>query len=252
MNLPGQERGLSAGGERIPSMNAIAPFAGPAGPQTSHRGGRSARNRREADHDLERLGDAAVLELLLQRAGCAGADELALALVRRFGSLAAAVGTSQRALSQVIPAQAAFDLRLLHEMAVRMALAPLHDREVLSSQTAVAAYLKVLLAAKSREEVWVLFLDKRNHLILSEKIAEGTVDHAPVYPREIVRRALELDSSALILVHNHPSGDPTPSRSDIEMTGQVIAACRALGIAVHDHMIVGREQVASLKGLGLM
>ena len=140
----------------------------------------------------------------------------------------------------------------MHEATVRAAIAPLGRRDILRSSRAVTAYLKVLLSAQPREQVWVLFLDKKNQLIISEKISEGTVDHAPVYPREIVRRALELDCSAMILVHNHPSGDPSPSRADIDMTAQVVAAAKALTIMVHDHMIVGRNQVVSLKALGLI
>ena len=95
------------------------------------------------------------------------------------------------------------------------------------------------------------FLDNKNQLILDEVMGQGTVDHAPVYPREVARRALELSAAAVILVHNHPSGDPTPSRADIEMTKQVVEAGKALRIAVHDHLVVGRDGVASLKALGL-
>lgn len=98
----------------------------------------------------------------------------------------------------------------------------------------------------------MLFLDKKNQLIADEVMNEGTVDHAPVYPREIVRRALELSASAVILLHNHPSGDPTPSRADIDMTRQIIEAARPLKVAVHDHLIVGRDGVASFKALDLM
>ena len=99
---------------------------------------------------------------------------------------------------------------------------------------------------------WVLYLDKKNQLILDEVQNRGTVDHAPVYPREVVRRALELSASSMIIVHNHPSGDPTPSRADIEMTKQVVLAARSLSVEVHDHLIVGRDGVASFKQLGLM
>ena len=98
----------------------------------------------------------------------------------------------------------------------------------------------------------MLFLDKKNRLIADEQMAEGTVDHAPVYPQEVMRRALELNASAVILVHNHPSGDPTPSAADIEMTKQVIDAGRWLRIVVHDHVVVGGQETASLRGLGLL
>jgi DNA repair protein RadC len=129
---------------------------------------------------------------------------------------------------------------------------PLRQRPVLTSTEAVRTYLRTRLAALPREAFHVLFLDKKNQLIADERMAEGTVDHAPVYPREIVRRALELSASAIVLAHNHPSGDPAPSRADIDMTQQVVAAARALQIAVHDHFVVGGDQVASLRALGLM
>jgi DNA repair protein RadC len=112
--------------------------------------------------------------------------------------------------------------------------------------------VKQALAHETREQFRVIFLDKKNQLIADEVMNHGTVDHAPVYPREVARRALELAASGLILVHNHPSGDPSPSGADIEMTRQVVAALRPLNIQVHDHLIAGRDGVASLKGLGLM
>lgn len=206
---------------------------------------------RALDLGLDALDEAEILELFLDRAGVIGADALARALLGRFGGLAAVLGAPFPMLAAVAQG-AALDLRLLHEATVRVCLAPLRQREVLGSWSAVTTYLKVLLAAQPREQVWVLFLDRKNQLLLSEKISEGTVDHAPVYPREIVRRALELNSSALILVHNHPSGDPTPSGADVSMTREVVQACGALKIAVHDHMIVGRDHVASMKALGLI
>jgi len=112
--------------------------------------------------------------------------------------------------------------------------------------------VRVALANEPREQFRVLFLDKKNQLILDEVMNRGTVDHAPVYPREVMRRALELSAAAVILVHNHPSGDPTPSAADVEITRQVIDAGRTLKITVHDHLVVGREGVASLKALGLI
>jgi DNA repair protein RadC len=108
------------------------------------------------------------------------------------------------------------------------------------------------MARSETEEFRVLFLDRKNVLVADEVQSEGTVDHAPVYPREIIKRALALNASALILVHNHPSGDPTPSRADIEMTREIVEAARALRIAVHDHIVIGRGGTASFKGLGLL
>ena len=108
------------------------------------------------------------------------------------------------------------------------------------------------MAFENKEQFRVLFLDKRNQLIADEVQQTGTVDHTPVYPREVVKRALELSATAIILVHNHPSGDPTPSRADIEMTKAIIEVAKPLGIAVHDHLIVGKQGHASLKGLKLI
>jgi DNA repair protein RadC len=134
---------------------------------------------------------------------------------------------------------------------VRIGRQAVTKRPVITSWSQLLAYVKVALAAESREQFRVLFLDKKNQLIADEILGRGTVDHAPVYPREVARRALELSASSLILVHNHPSGDPTPSGADVEMTRQIEAALRPLGIAVHDHLVVGRDGTASLKALGL-
>ncbi|HEY2356500.1 MAG TPA: DNA repair protein RadC, partial [Phenylobacterium sp.] len=113
-------------------------------------------------------------------------------------------------------------------------------------------YLRTVMTGVPREQFRVLFLDKKNQLIADEVMGRGTVDHAPVYPREVVRRALELNASALVLAHNHPSGDPTPSTADVDMTRQIVEAARTLSIAVHDHIVVGGAETASLRALGLM
>ena len=139
-----------------------------------------------------------------------------------------------------------------HALLLRTLAHPLRARNVLTSTEAVRAYMRARLGALPREAFHVLFLDKKNQLIADERMGAGSVDHAPVYPREVVRRALELSACALVLAHNHPSGDPTPSRADIDMTKLVVEAARALGIAVHDHMVVAGDQVASLRALGLM
>jgi DNA repair protein RadC len=125
-------------------------------------------------------------------------------------------------------------------------------RTVISSWSALLSYVRIALQHETREQVRVLYLDSKNQLILDEVTGRGTVNQAPVYPREIIRRALELSAVAVILVHNHPSGDPTPSKADIEVTGEVIAAGKPLGIAVYDHLVVGREGVVSFKAKGLM
>jgi DNA repair protein RadC len=126
------------------------------------------------------------------------------------------------------------------------------NKPALSSWKALTDYCTAAMARDPREQFRVLFLDRKNVLIADEVQSQGTVDHTPVYPREIVKRALELSASAIILVHNHPSGDPTPSRADIEMTKQIAQAAKALGIAVHDHLVIGLKGHVSFKSLGLL
>ena len=178
---------------------------------------------------------------------------LAKALLTRFGSLGGVLGASAADLRTVkgVGEAMALDLTLLQELSVRTAREAATRRPVISSWSALLAYVKTALAHEPREQFRVLFLDKKNQLIADEVMGRGTVDHAPVYPREVMRRALELSASAVILVHNHPSGDPTPSAADVDMTRQVADAGRALRIAIHDHLVVGRDGVASLKALGL-
>jgi DNA repair protein RadC len=141
---------------------------------------------------------------------------------------------------------------MVRAAALRLMKGEIMGRQVLGSWTAVIDYLRAAQGHDDRERLRILFLDKKNQLIADEVQQEGTVDHTPVYVREVVRRAIELAATAVILVHNHPSGDPTPSRADIDMTRQIIDAARPLGITVHDHVIVGRHGHASLKGLRLI
>ena len=143
-------------------------------------------------------------------------------------------------------------LKIVEAAALRLSRTKLIGKPALSSWPALLDYCKAAMARAVREEFRVLFLDRKNILIADEVQSTGTIDHTPVYPREIVKRALEFNASALILVHNHPSGDPTPSRSDIEMTRNIAAAAKPLGIAIHDHLIVGRSGHASFKSLGLL
>ena len=143
-------------------------------------------------------------------------------------------------------------LKLIAAAATRIAKGELRERRQLASWADVIDYCRTSMAFADKEQFRLLFLDKRNQLIADEVQQTGTVDHTPVYPREVIKRALELSATALILVHNHPSGDPTPSRADIEMTQAIIAVARPLGIAVHDHIIVGKDGHASLKGMRLI
>ena len=226
----------------------------PPAPRPHHLGHRERLRDRALNGGLAALPDYEALELYLYRSFPRGdVKPLAKDLLRRFGSLAGVLSASIEDLCTVrgVGASSALDLKLVHELAQRMGLEPLRRRTVISSWSALLDYVKLALAHEPREQFRVLFLDKKNQLIADEVMNEGTVDHAPVYPREIARRTLELSASSVILVHNHPSGDPTPSAADVEMTRQVVEACRPLRIAVHDHLVVGREGVASFKALGL-
>ncbi len=144
------------------------------------------------------------------------------------------------------------ELKIIEASAHRMARSRVIDRHVISSWDAVLDYCHTVMAHRETEQFRVLYLDRKNTLIADEEQAKGTVDHVPVYPREVAKRALELNASALILVHNHPSGDPTPSESDITMTAQIAAAADALGLTLHDHLIIGKSRELSFKTEGLL
>jgi DNA repair protein RadC len=144
------------------------------------------------------------------------------------------------------------EIKLIAATASRVAKGQLKQKNVLSSRSVVIEYCRAAMAFADKEQFRVLFLDKRNQLIADELQQVGTVDHTPVYPREVVKRALELSATAIILVHNHPSGDPTPSTADIQMTKSIMSISSPLGISVHDHIIVGKNGHASLKGLRLI
>lgn len=220
-------------------------------PHAGHR----ERLRERAAKSLEALPDYELLELLIARSLPRGdVKPIAKALLARFGGLSGVFGATQPELTGVkgVGARLALDLKLVHEATLRMGRGQVAKRTVISSWSALLAYVRIALAHEAREQFRVLYLDKKNQLIADEVMNHGTVDHAPVYPREVMRRALELSASAVILVHNHPSGDPTPSGADIDMTRQIVAAGRALRISVHDHLVVGRDGVASFKALGLM
>lgn len=200
------------------------------------------------------LDDPALLALILGGMDPAESERLAGALLDRFGTLGAVAGAAPGELSRVSNAGPGVraELALLRELAVRLAREEACRRPVITSWTALVAYVRAALAHEPREQFRALFLDRRNILLRDELVAHGTVDHAPVYPREVIRRALELSASAMILVHNHPSGDPTPSRADIDMTRQIVEAARVFSLQVHDHLVVGREGTASFKALGLI
>ena len=178
----------------------------------------------------------------------------AKALLKRFGNLEGVLHAPAAELRTVegIGPKTALSMSVLADIHRRSLQDRIRDRQVLSSWGDVIGYLRAEMAFLHREQFRVLFLNKRNVLIADEALQEGTVDHTPAYPREVIRRAIELSATALILVHNHPSGDPTPSRADVEMTHQIIDSGRPLGITVHDHVVMGRDEHASLRGLQLI
>jgi DNA repair protein RadC len=199
------------------------------------------------------LSDYELLELVLFAAiPRRDVKPLAKMLLAKFGSFAEVVAASRERLSEHLGEGAIAQLKIIEAAALRLSRTMLMGKPALSSWNALLDYCAAAMARAPKEEFRVLFLDRKNFLIGDEVMNKGTVDHAPVYPREIVKRALELSASALILVHNHPSGDPTPSRADIEMTCEVVEAARALRIAVHDHLVIGRGGTASFKALGLL
>jgi DNA repair protein RadC len=207
---------------------------------------------RAETHGAAALDEAETLTLMLSRSAGSKASALSVALLERFGCLARVFGATQAELRPVAGRAAALELRLIADLMRRVLEFEVRKRPQLTSWSAVRTYLRATLAGRSRECFRVLFLDKANQLIADALMGDGTVDHAPVYPREVMRRALELAASACCLVHNHPTGSPTPSAADIEMTRQVVAAGRAVGVAVHDHLLVAGDDVVSFRGLGMM
>ncbi|MBS0281143.1 MAG: DNA repair protein RadC [Proteobacteria bacterium] len=179
---------------------------------------------------------------------------LAKTLLARFGSFADVIAAPRERLLEIpgVGDAVVSQLKIVEAAAGRLAQTRVIGRPALSSWTALLDYCMAVMARAPAEEFRVLFLDRKNVLIADEVQARGTVDHTPVYPREIVKRALEHSASAIILVHNHPSGDPTPSKADIAMTREVAVAAKALGIAIHDHLVIGRSGHASFKSLGLL
>jgi DNA repair protein RadC len=223
---------------------------------TPHYHGHRERLRarfREAGADA--LADYELLELLLFRAiPQKDVKPIAKALLATFGSFAEAISAPPARLAEVagVKEAAITEFKVVQAAAQRLARGEVKRRPALSSWSAVLDYCRAAMAFADKEQFRILFLDKRNQLIADEVQQVGTVDHTPVYPREVVKRALELNATAIILVHNHPSGDPTPSQADIQMTAGIVAVAKPLGIAVHDHIIVGKEGHVSFKGLKLM
>lgn len=201
------------------------------------------------------MEDYELLELMLFRLlPRADTKPVAKALLNQFGSIAGVLGAQENELTQIpkIGSLAARDIKVIAAVASQSLKSEIKERTVLSSWSAVISYCTATMAHEKVEQFRILFLDKKNALIADEVQQTGTIDHTPVYPREVIKRALEVSASAIILVHNHPSGDPTPSQADIDMTRTIIESAAPMGIVVHDHIIVGKMGHASFKGLQLI
>jgi DNA repair protein RadC len=203
----------------------------------------------------EAMPDYELLELMLFASNPRGDTKpLAKALIERFGSFQRVLSAPPQQLAEVKGLKEAgiVAIKAAQAAALRLAKAEAMERPVMGSWNKVLDYCRASMAYDTRESFRLLFLDRKNRLIADEVQQRGTIDHTPVYPREVLGRALELGAAALIMVHNHPSGDPTPSRADIEMTEAIKAAAEKLGIALHDHIVIGANDHASMRGMGLI
>ena len=244
--MPGRAKDDDAESEQGALLESPAPLCS---------GHRQRLRERFRKGGADALPDYELLELVLFRAlPRRDTKELAKRLIARFGSFAEVVAAPENRLKETAGVGDAVvtELRLMRAAALRLIKADVTERPLLSSWNQVLGYLRAAQGFEQREQFRILFLDKRNRLIADEVQGQGTVDHTPVYVREVVKRALELSSSAIILVHNHPSGDPAPSRADIDMTKQIVEAARPLGVTVHDHIIVGKAGHASFKAMKIL
>lgn len=226
------------------------------GGATKHfHGHRERLRQRIMQGDGSSLQEYELLELLL----CAfiprrDVKPIAKDLIARFGSVSAALGAAPNRLMEIdgIGETSAAYIRATHRLLALASKDAVKERSVISNWAALLNYVRTEMRHEKTEQVRALYLDRKNKLIADEVAGRGTVDHAPVYPREIARRAIELAASSVILVHNHPSGDPTPSRADITMTREIIQALEALDIKLHDHLVVGADETISMKAKGLI
>jgi DNA repair protein RadC len=223
---------------------------------TPHYQGHRARLRqRFRDNGADTFPDYELLEMLLFRAiPRRDTKPIAKELIAKFGSFAEVINAPEARLKDIdgIGEAVITELKIIKASALRLMQGELAKKPIISSWQAMLNYCVAAMAHEQREQFRIIFLDKHNQVIADEIQAEGTVDHTPVYVREVVRRSLEVGATAIILVHNHPSGDPTPSQADISMTKKIMGALEKINILVHDHIIVGRDGHASLKQLQLI
>ncbi len=241
--------------DTLPGLSPAEHTSSPRVPPPHYHGHRDRLKQRLLDSEGDGLADYELLEAILFRAlPRIDTKPIAKELMARFGSFAEVINASEGELRKIkyVKDAAIYEFALIRAATRRLLKSDVAERPVLTSWIKVLDHCRAAMAFEPREQFRILFLDKRNRLIRDEVQQTGTIDHTPVYVREICRRALELNATAIILAHNHPSGDPTPSRGDIEMTREIVKTARGLGIEVHDHIILAREGHASFKGLGLI
>ncbi len=249
--MPEGDGELFAGDAALPDKAAPAPHD----PSLDPAGHRARLRKRLLTGGIDALADHEVIEFLLMTAiPRRDVKPLARSLIQRFGSLAAVLNTDPRTLANHpgMGEASAAALRLVAVAARRLARQVVREAPVLASWQALLDYLTIDMAHLTVERVRILYLDTRNMLIEDHHVGDGSLDEAQIHPREVIRRALDLGAAALILVHNHPSGSPEPSRADIQITHRIAEAGRLLGIVVHDHVIIGRNGHVSLKAKGLI
>ncbi|HTZ35548.1 MAG TPA: DNA repair protein RadC [Stellaceae bacterium] len=242
-------------GKARPKPPGLPGLAEIAAPPPHFHGHRQRLRERLLAAGAASLADYELMEMLLFAGNPRGDTKpLAKQLIDRFGSFAAALSAEADDLLAVpgLGVAGAAALKSVREAALRLMQAELRDRPVIGSWDTLIDYCRAHVAHGKIEEFHILFLDRKNALLRHEQQQRGTVDHTPVYTREVLKRALELQASALILVHNHPSGDPTPSKADIAVTREIVAAAKPLGVTVHDHLIIARGRHASLREMGLL
>jgi DNA repair protein RadC len=226
----------------------------PPRPTPHYWGHRDRLRKRFRESGPGALPDYELLELILFRAiPRRDVKPLAKEILARFGSFAEAVAAAPERLMEIegVTEAVVNEIKIVQAAALRTSQGEVMKRPVLAAMSTVLSYLRSAMAFEEREQFRILFLDRRNKLIADEVQTRGTIDHTPVYTREVMKRALELSASAVILAHNHPSGDPTPSKADIDMTKQIVDVAGKLGVVVHDHIILGRDGHLSMKSVGL-
>jgi DNA repair protein RadC len=247
-----RDAGASVGDDAQANFFDAAPGAKPFDDKAGHR--QRLRERFQTGGP-DALPDYELIEMILFRVYPRGDTKpIAKRLIAEFKTFAEVINAEPGRLKEIegVGDRAVTELKLIRAAALRLTKGGIIKRPVLGSWQAVLDYCRAAQAYDNKEAFRILFLDKRNQLLADEVQGSGTVDHTPVYVREVVKRALELSSTSIILVHNHPSGDPAPSRADIDMTKMIVMAGKPLGVTVHDHIIVGRQGHASMKGLGLI